>query len=263
MAKPKFDSSSAKGQSKVHAPDEEELAQLLAKSAWTQQDAERVFQAQVQSRQCIAAFAAKHGLTAGRLYNWKARWKPQPVVSEPAPSDLPEPERQVNVQQAQLDEADPGERFVRQYLERATGGPQPSWQLLGLGRKGPSLLCVVRWAQRTGDPKPYSLVEMELTEPALRWHDFATVQAAQKALQDRRSRVPAPQRAAAPPSLVQVQVRGAASGPPAEQSRQPTASAPGGCLTVCLPSRVRIRIPAGVPEALLRTVLRTLGVATC
>ncbi len=166
MAKPKFDSSSAKGQSKVHTPDQEELAQLLTKPAWTQHDAERVFQAQDQSRQSIAAFAAKHGLTAGRLYNWKARWKPQPVLAEPVPRDLPELENQANVQEAQLSEADPGEQLVREYLERATSGPQPTWRLLGLGRKGPCLLCVVRWAQRIRDPKPYSLVGKRSRPPS-------------------------------------------------------------------------------------------------
>jgi transposase-like protein len=263
MAKPKFDSSSAKGQSKVHMHDEEELAQLLAKSAWTQQEAERVMQAQVQSGQSIAAFAAKHGLTDGRLYNWRARLKQQPGGSEPAPSDPKELEKQVPVQDAQLDEADPGERLVQEHLERATSGPQPTWRLLGVGRKGPALLCVVRWAQRSRDPKPYSLVEMELTEPALRWYDFATLEAAQKALPDRRSRAPAGPRAAAPPWLVPVQVCGPASHSPAEGSRQATASTPGGCVTVCLPSRVRIRIGAQVPETLLRTVLHALGVATC
>ena len=59
------------------------------------------------------------------------------------------------------------------------------WRLLAIGRKGPVMLCVVRWAQRTLHPEPYSLVQMDLTAPVLRWHDFATVEAAREALDHR------------------------------------------------------------------------------
>jgi transposase-like protein len=263
MPKPKFDSFSGKGQAKVHTLDEEELAQLLAKSTWTQQDAEQVFQAQAESGQCIAAFAAQHGLTSGRLYNWKRRWKHQPVAADPASPRDEEVEDQVSVAAAGLDLEAPGERRVYEHLERATGGERPTWRLLDLGRKGPALLCVVRWAQRAQDPKPYSLVEMELSAPALRWHDFATVQEARKALDHRRSSAGAMERKGDIPALVKVQVRAPASVVQAERPLPPTAGAKTGCITVCLPSKVRIQIRAGVPDALLRTVLGTLGATSC
>lgn len=263
MPKPKFDSSSAKGQPKVHTLDEDELAKLLAKSTWTQLDAEHVFQAQAQSGQCIAAFAAQHGLTSGRLYNWKARWKHQRVTADPARASDEEVEVVASVVLAELDMDAPGERRVYEHLERATQGERPTWRLLGLGRKGPALLCVVRWAQQRRAPKPYSLVEMDLTAPALRWHDFATIAEARKALDHRRSSAVARECNGAIPALVQVQIRGPASVVQAERSMQPTALAKTGCITVCLPSKVRIQIRAGVPEALLRTVLGTLGVRSC
>jgi hypothetical protein len=48
------------------------------------------------------------------------------------------------------------------------------WTLLDVRRHGDVLLCVVRWVCPAKKTKPYALVEVSLTEAAVRWRDFAS-----------------------------------------------------------------------------------------
>ena len=165
---------------------------------------------------------------------------------------------------ARLDLEDPGERHAHQYLERATSGPDRMWHLLDLRRSGSVLLCAVHWVQRSRCPKPYSLVHLALTEPALWWNDFATGEQACQALQQHSSspEVRNDERGVGP-ALVKVAVRAPAAQPQREHAHQAAAHAQRSWITVCMPAGERIQIPPGVPEALIGTVLRTLRSPTC
>lgn len=244
--------------------DEDRLALLLAQPTWTQEQAQEVLAAQVRSGLTIAQFATQHELTAGRIYNWKTklrRW-PEPS-SQQTEAPEAEPEKLATVQDAQLDLEDPGERFMYEYVQRATQGPEPMWRLLKIHRQGSVLLCVVQWIQCVVEPGSYSLVQLELTEPALRWNDFSTAEAATQALEQRCSIWAALDREAVAASLIKVHVRDQAVEPQVKggRPREETRQAP--CMTICMPSGVRIEIASGVPEALMRTVLRTMGAPSC
>lgn len=150
-----------------------------------------------------------------------------------------------------------------EYVQRATQGPEPMWQLLKSRRQGSVLLCVVQWVQRVVEPGSYSLVQLELTEPALRWNDFPTAEAASQAL-EQRCRVPAALDGEADvASLIKVRVRGQAVEPQAQGGRPREETRQDPCMTICMPSGVRIEIASGVPRALMRTVLRTMGAPSC
>ena len=75
---------------------------------------------------------------------------------------------------AMLDISKPGEREAHEFLLRATDPNDRMWTLLEVRRHGDVLLCVVRWAHPERKTKPYALVEVSLTEAAVRWRDFAS-----------------------------------------------------------------------------------------
>ena len=50
------------------------------------------------------------------------------------------------------------------------------------------LLCVVRWVHPERKTKPYALAEVSLTEAAVRWRDYATVDAARAEQREVRKR---------------------------------------------------------------------------
>ncbi|HNN96986.1 MAG TPA: hypothetical protein PKI03_32175 [Pseudomonadota bacterium] len=56
------------------------------------------------------------------------------------------------------------------------------WDLLTLHRQGDVLLCVVRWVHPDSQAKPFSLAEVSLTQRAVCWHDYPSLQAARTAL---------------------------------------------------------------------------------
>jgi transposase-like protein len=243
--------------------DESELAQVLMQSYWDKEQAKRVLLAQKKSGQSICQFAKKWGLSPRRLYYWRDQLGPQllPVDSVSVSGDMPG--NPLSMLQRELDLNDPGQRQAYEYVERATSGSQPTWELHNSRREGAMLRLVVRWAQRVCDSEPYSVVEVALTEPYVRWRDFPTLRAAQDALLDRPSSKAAQQDKAALPPLVQVQVRGKTDD--SEQGWLPQAEAGSkrSCITFEMPSGVRIRIPAGVPRGLIRTVLRTMRRTPC
>lgn len=243
--------------------DEERLSRILAEQAWTAEQAKQVLAAQGHSRLTIAQFAKKHGLTPERLYNWKRKLGPGPWLGPRSGELKGEPEKEASVQEVELDLADPGERFMYDYVQRATQGPEPMWRLLAIRRAGAVLWCVVRWVQCAGEAGSYSLVQLELTEPALRWNDFATAEAATQALQRRCRAAVVPPGNPSVPMLLPVQVRGQRTSPPigAQEPPPPESFVP--CMTLCLPSGVRIHMGGTVPKSLMRTVLRALGAPSC
>lgn len=243
--------------------DEEKLARSLAAEAWTAEQAKQVLAAQGHSRLTIAQFAKKHGLTPERLYNWKRKLGPGKWQGPRSGEREGEPDKGASVQEVELDLLDPGERFMYDYVQRATQGPEPMWRLLAIRRQGAVLWCVVRWAQRAVEAGSYSLVRLELTEPALRWNDFATAEAATQALQQRCSAAVLPQGEPSVPMLLPVQVRGQETSPQAraQEPQPPESFVP--CMTISLPSGVRIHMGGTVPKPLMRTVLRALGAPSC
>lgn len=266
MSHKKSSSVNGKGPAQGHALDEQELAQLLALPTWNQRQAEQILQAQVASGQGIAAFAKQRGQTAGRIYNWKTKLKQKSMRADPVGATGEQPESSPSIVGAGLDLQDPGERHAHQYLERATSGPDRMWRLLDLRRSGAVLLCAVHWVQRTRCPKPYSLVHLALTEPALWWNDFATGEQACQALQQPSAWPGASQgndEKVVSPALVKVAVRAPTAPPQQERELQAPAHAQRSWITVCMPAGERIQIPPDVPEALIRTVLRTVRSPAC
>ncbi len=266
MSHKKSSSVNGKSPTQGHAFDEQELAQLLALPTWNQQQAEQVLQAQGASGQGIAAFAKQRGQTPGRIYNWKTKLKQKSMQADPVGATWERQESSPSVPGAGLDLEVPGERYALKYLEGATSGPDRMWRLLDLRRSGPVLLCAVHWVQRSRCPKPYSLVHLALTEPALWWNDFATGEQACQALQQHSSSLGAPQgndEKVVGPALVKVAVRAPTAQPQREHEQQAAAHAQRSWITVCMPAGERIQIPPGIPEALISTVLRTLRSPAC
>ena len=264
MAHDHFDSSAGKKRLLSGSSiDEDRLALLLAQPTWTQEQAQQVLAAQIHSGLTIAQFAKQRKLSAGRIYNWKTKLRPWPEPGPQTQEPEAEPQKPATALDDQLDVEEPGERFMYDYVQRATQGPEPMWRLLKSRRQGSVLLCVVQWVQRVVDTGSYSLVQLELTEPALRWKDFPTAQAATQAL-EQRCRVPAAldtEAAVAP--LIKVQIRGQANEPQGKECQPPEQTRQAPCMTICMLSGVRIEIASGVPKALMRTVLRTVGAPSC
>ncbi len=240
--------------------EESRLARLVAAAAWTAEQAEQVLAAQGGSGLSLAQFAKQHGLTPERLYNWKRKLRAEPRPGSGRRDAEGEPEKRVSVQNVELDLLDPGERFMYDYVQRATQGAEPMWRLLGSARIRKVLLCAVQWVGGDGS---YSLVELDLTEPALWWKDVPTAEAATQALEKRckaeAETDPGPRMA----PLVRVQVSEPPQRPKAPFSPRPEPGAQDPCMSICLPSGVRIQIGPGVPEPLMRMVLRAVGAGSC
>ena len=280
---------------KENGIDQEELSHILRLTSWT---AEQVLEAQRKSGCSQAQYAAQQGFSVGRLYNWKSKLRaklrtaPRPAdsdseteteteteaekeseresepvsetVSEPVSETKSEKEsaRGVGAQHFGLNLQRPGERFMHDYLVRATRGREAMWHLFSFRRHGAALLCVVQWLHKIGKTNSYSLVTLELTETALRWIDFPTVEAAAQAME---ACGPASVRqpfSSSAPLLVPVQVRDSiAEGQAALQGR--CLDEYSVCMTLCLPSGVRIQMTETIPKRLLRTVLRAVTVVPC
>jgi len=268
MSKQSSNSSEGQGPAPDRSFDESWLTELLLQPYWYPEQAAQVLAAQAKSGQSIRQFEMLHGLSVGRLYYWKRRLKQEPVPASCArATEHEDPELGPSVHEAGLDLENPYERQAHQYVERATSGQEPTWRLYDLRRQGPLLLLVVRWVNRSLDPEPYSLVDVELTALWVRWRDYPTVDAAREALYRRCSgAVPKDVTEGVPPllpPLVKVEVLGQTA---VQRPEPPTQSAPAtatGCITVCMRSGVRIEIPAGVQKELLSTVLWALRNQPC
>lgn len=86
---------------------------------------------------------------------------------------------------AMLDLAKPGERQAHDFLLRATGGRERMWKLINLRRDKGTLLCVVRWMSLDNAARPFSLADVSLTEAAVHWQNYATIEEAQTKLERR------------------------------------------------------------------------------
>jgi hypothetical protein len=164
------------------------------------------------------------------------------------------------VQDVELDLLDPGERFMYDYVQRVTQRAEPMWRLLGIGRTAKVLVCAVQWV---GGDGAYSLVELALTEPALWWKDVPTAEAATQALEKRCQGGAETDPGLPVAPLVRVQGREAPERPNAPWLPRPQPGAQDPCMSICLPSGVRIQIGSEVPEALMRRVLRAVGAGAC
>lgn len=101
---------------------------------------------------------------------------------------------------AVLDLSKPAERQAHDFLVRATSKRDRMWTLYSLRRQGGVLLCVVRWAHPESVAHTFAVAEVSLSESAVCWQYYASVEAA-RAEMDRRSSAPASDEALAPGPL--------------------------------------------------------------
>ena len=287
---------------KENGIDQEELSHILRLPSWTAEQAAQVLEAQRKSGLSQAQYAAQRGFLVGRLYNWKSKLRAK-LRTAPRPADSEkesekeseresetEPEREsetvsetesetesekvsetesekesargVGGQDFGLNLQRPGERFMHDYLVRATQGREAMWHLFSFRRHGAVLLCVVQWLHKVGKTNSYSLVTLELEERALRWSKFPTVEAAAQAMEACGAASVRQRPSSSTPLLVPVQVRdSSAEGQAALQGR--CVDEPSACMTLCLPSGVRIQMTETTPKRLLRMVLRAVTGVPC
>ena len=283
---------------KENGIDQEELSHILRLTSWTAEQAAQVLEAQRKSGCSQAQYAAQRGFSVGRLYNWKSKLRAK-LRTAPRPADSEkeseresetEPEREsetvsetesetesekvsetesekesargVGGQDFGLNLQRPGERFMHDYLVRAIRGSEAMWHLFSFRRHGAVLLCVVQWLHKVGKTNSYSLVTLELEERALRWSKFPTVEAAAQAMEACGAASVRQRSSSSTPLLVPVQVRdSSAEGQAALQGR--CVDEPSVCMTLCLPSGVRIQMTETTPKRLLRTVLRAVTGVPC
>ena len=85
---------------------------------------------------------------------------------------------------AMLDLSKQGELQAHEFLLRTTDPKDQMWTILDVRRHGDVLLCVVRWVSPAKKTKPFALAEVSLTETAVCWRDYATAEAAVRALNE-------------------------------------------------------------------------------
>jgi len=250
----------------------EELARLMARPNWTAQEAALVLREQQRSGLSIKAFVAQYGKAGERLYYWRKRC-PATSVELPeasaalAPVEAPLPTTTVREEQelapAELQQAlerelnleAAGDRQVKQYVMRAVRTEDKMWSVYALRASDAALHCLVRWAGSC-DPKPYSLVELERSAPAVQWQPFATLKEAWSVFEQTLGCSSRPNREKVP-LLLPVQIRESAPAPAVACAKESTDGNSQREVTVELPSGVRIRIPNGAEPELVRTVLGT------
>ena len=283
---------------KENGIDQEELSHILRLPSWTAEQAAQVLEAQRKSGLSQAQYAAQRGFLVGRLYNWKSKLRAK-LRTAPRPADSEkeseresetEPERESETVSETVSETEsekvsetesekesargvggqdfglnlqrPGERFMHDYLVRAIRGREAMWHLFSFRRHGAVLLCVVQWLHKIGKTNSYSLVTLELEERALRWSKFPTVEAAAQAMEACGAASVRQRPSSSTPLLVPVQVRdSSAEGQAALQGR--CVDEPSVCMTLCLPSGVRIQMTETTPKRLLRMVLRAVTGVPC
>lgn len=89
---------------------------------------------------------------------------------------------------AVLDLGKPAERQAHDFLYRTTSERDRMWTLITLRRHGDVLLCVVRWAHPESPAKSFALAEVSLTEIAVCWRDYPSIEPAREEM-ERRSAV--------------------------------------------------------------------------
>ncbi len=244
----------------------ETLAEILKLPSWTREQAARVVDAQIRSGLSQARYAAQQGFSVSRLYNWKSKLRaelrtaPNEATSEKesAKESAKESEQGVGAEGFGLNLERSGERFMHDYLLRATRGQEAMWRLFSFRPHGAALLCVVQWLHKIGKPNSYSLVTLELEEPALRWRDFRSVEAAAQAMEAcERSSVQKKQ-GSRTPLLVPVHVQNSNVRQQAE-SLDVCIGEHTACMTLCFPSGVQMQMTENIPKSILRTILREIA----
>lgn len=99
----------------------------------------------------------------------------------PTPKIRPRPSLPPPAIAATLDLSQPGERAAHDLLQRFCTGRWPVWRLLGLRREGLALHAAVEW-RRCRRPFAFSLIQIALDAPALRWKYVPSALDARKAL---------------------------------------------------------------------------------
>ena len=238
------------------------LAEILKLPSWKREQAARVVEAQSRSGLSQAQYAAKQGFSVGRLYNWKSKLRVKlrtaPTEATSEKESAKESEQGVGAEDLGLNLQRSGERFMHDYLLRATRGQEAMWRLFSFRRPGAALLCVVQWLHKIGKTNSYSMVTLELEEPALRWRDFPTVEAAAQAMEAcERSSVQKKQ-GSLPPRLVPVHVQNSNVRQQAE-SVDLCIGEHAACMTLSFPSGVRMQMSDTIPKSILRTILREIA----
>ncbi len=251
-----------------------ELARVAGLSFWTEDEAAQVLLAQKRSGQSARAFAAQNGFSSSRLYFWRKRFAatcveaveaaeqpldPEPAEEQDREQELgPEPLKEALVRALGGDSA--VERDVQTYVLRAAQGADKTWRVFEVGAIESVLLCVVRWAAWRG-PKPYSLVALQRTGQALRWHEFATQSEALAAFRQRMGSGCEVTRQEGGPLLIPVQVREVSQVASLSSAAKPMRRPSQHAVTIRMPSGVSVRILQGAERSLVQTVLETaLGV---
>jgi hypothetical protein len=86
---------------------------------------------------------------------------------------------------ATLDLSKPGERQAHEFLLRTMDPNDQMWTILDVRRHGDVLLCIVRWVWSAKKARPYALVQVSLTEAAVRWRDYSREDMARSAMAQR------------------------------------------------------------------------------
>lgn len=149
---------------------------------------------------------------------------------------------------------------MHDYLLRALRGQEAMWRLFSFRRHGAALLCVVQWLHKIGMMNSYSLVTLELEEPALRWRDYPTAEAAAQAMEDCEHGSVQKRQGSRTPLLVPVQVRNSNARQQAESSGLGVGE-DAACMTLSFPSGVRMQLTEAIPKRLLRAILRAIAVS--
>ena len=248
----------------------ETLAEILKLASWTREQAARVVEAQSRSGLSQARYAAQQGFSVGRLYNWKSKLRaklrtaPTEATSEKESKkeseqeSAKESEQGVGAEDFGLNLLRSGERFMHDYLLRATRGQEAMWRLFSFRRHGAALLCVVQWLHKIGKTNSYSMVTLELEERALRWRDFPSAEAAAQAMEDCEHGSVQKRQGSLTPLLVPVQVRNSNVRQQAE-SLDLCIGKHAACMTLCFPSGVQMQMSDTIPKSILRTILREIA----
>lgn len=98
---------------------------------------------------------------------------------------------------ATLDLAQPQERAAHELLRRFCTGRWPTWRLFGLRRSGRTLYAAVEW-QRCKTRERFSVAELSLDGPAVRWRCFTSAVDVRRALAGLDARAAAASQSATP-----------------------------------------------------------------
>lgn len=86
---------------------------------------------------------------------------------------------------AMLDLSKPGEPQAHDFMLRATNKRDRMWTQITLRRHSDVLLCIVRWTHPESPAKPFLLAEVSLTEIAVCWSDYPSIESVREEMERR------------------------------------------------------------------------------